>query len=497
MGNHYDCSLYRPFSRLTMDKSTVHQVICQNDEKPEVFISGNLTERLIQRQVISEQFSMAQQLYQYLHWTLRINKLAQTSVVMEGRNGRKVVLFDVELHDQHGQTLYALCTPNDMVSRKSQPWQLAHLWTASQLTTWLGITTRCLPRGVRAVSPQFEGYRNLSNLKWLKSKIQDVDLRRKPNQYAQVKCIQTGRGQSRQRKQRDGDLVVVSLSTFYLAVRSALVDDDVDLVPILSIISKTPRNSKQKKDFSVDYLLPVRVKGQWLGVVYREMIPIMVLMDRYDITNKAMICDPSFNAQTLCGFRNCSDRLRIVPDHRFIANESADDLPRLMTNGSNGSNQRPTPRLTNTGSNHLLPTMMSTRSHPVGVALKDNGLVKRPNAMKLSVPRLLEIGSTGSNVTAPAAPRVSVTTSSRPNGNGSGGLNMSGFVMLNDYAPNELHELSSFAAIPSAPIKPVKMTPAPSQSVNVMMDWTNVVYQNAMENKAFFDEIFLKHSHSI
>lgn len=236
--------------------------------------------------------------------------------------------------------------------------------------------------------------------------------------------------------------------------------------------------------------------------MYREMTPIMVLMDRYDITNKAMICDPSFYAQSLCGFRNCSDRLRIVPDDRFNANESVGGLPRLMTKGSNGSNQRSTPRLMGDGSNHTVPQMMSTRSHPIGVVLEENESMKRlkrANAKTLSVPRLMKIGSTGSNITAPTAPRVSASTSSRPNGNRSGGLNMSGFVMMNDYAPNEINESSSFstAAIPSAPIKPVKMTPAPSTSVNVMMDWTNVVYQNAMENKAFFDEIFLKHSHSI
>ena len=131
-------------------------------------------------------------------------------------------------------------------------------------------------------------------------------------------------------------------------------------------------------NYSVDYLLPVQVKGQWIGVVYREMEPIMVLMDRYDITNKAMICDPSFNSQTLCGFRNCSTRLRIVADDRFEREQDAVvEVPRLMMNGSNGSNRTSTPRSLNNRCNRSMPRMMNARSHPLRLRLAEKDYKKK------------------------------------------------------------------------------------------------------------------------
>ena len=41
----------------------------------------------------------------------------------------------------------------------------------------------------------------------------------------------------------------------------------------------------------------------------------MVLLDGYDITNKAILCNPSFNTRTLEWFQNDYDRLKIVPDN--------------------------------------------------------------------------------------------------------------------------------------------------------------------------------------
>ena len=66
--------------------------------------------------------------------------------------------------------------------------------------------------------------------------------------------------------------------------------------------------------FSVDYLLPVPVEGNWVGVVYRDGQCIMALMDRYDITNKAIQCDPSFDIQSMEWFQNDFNRMRIIPD---------------------------------------------------------------------------------------------------------------------------------------------------------------------------------------
>ena len=66
--------------------------------------------------------------------------------------------------------------------------------------------------------------------------------------------------------------------------------------------------------FSVDYLLPVQVDGNWIGVVYRDGQCIMTLMDHYDITNKAIQCDPSFDIRSMDWFTNNYNRFRIIPD---------------------------------------------------------------------------------------------------------------------------------------------------------------------------------------
>ena len=68
---------------------------------------------------------------------------------------------------------------------------------------------------------------------------------------------------------------------------------------------------------NVDYLLPVRVGQDWVGVVYRDMEPIMALMDVYDIANKAILCDPSLSPEQLPFAQGQYNRLKILPDHQW------------------------------------------------------------------------------------------------------------------------------------------------------------------------------------
>ena len=68
---------------------------------------------------------------------------------------------------------------------------------------------------------------------------------------------------------------------------------------------------------SVDYLLPVTVGKDTVGVVYRDMEPIVALMDIYDITNKAILCDPSMNPEDLPFRGGPYNRLKILPDHKW------------------------------------------------------------------------------------------------------------------------------------------------------------------------------------
>merc|ERR1739838_1178069 len=137
------------------------------------------------------------------------------------------------------------------------------------------------------------------------------------------KCVETN---GRRTMRMTADMVLkVRLSAFYEAVRSALDDDEVDLIPMVSIVAKRGRRRRSKwDDFSVDYLLPVRIGDDWVGVVYRDDVPTQALMDFYDITNKALLYDPSFAVDRLSMFEAPRyHRLRIVPNLECNSTESA------------------------------------------------------------------------------------------------------------------------------------------------------------------------------
>ena len=59
-------------------------------ESSMVFVSNKLTKALIQKRVILEAIPTTRRLYQYINWTMRINKVAQTMAVFQGRSGRMV-----------------------------------------------------------------------------------------------------------------------------------------------------------------------------------------------------------------------------------------------------------------------------------------------------------------------------------------------------------------------------------------------------------------------
>lgn len=237
--DHYNLSQQRPFHRQNIkNRPSIFK------EKAEVFIAMKVTERLIKNQLILEKFATPKRLYQYLYWTLRMCKVAHCMTLMEGRNGQKVLLFDVELHNQRGAKLYALCIPNDVVTHKSQRWQLADLLTASQITKMLGIRTNDLPRGVREASSQFARHHYVTDLSDIKATLCDLDSRRKPKRYIHLKCIKTEKSKMNQNELK------VKLSVIHQSIRRALRSNDVDLIPIVSVVSRKRRKQKQKlEDF--------------------------------------------------------------------------------------------------------------------------------------------------------------------------------------------------------------------------------------------------------
>jgi hypothetical protein len=122
-------------------------------------------------------------------------------------------------------------------------------------------------------------------------------------------------------------------------------------------------------------LLPVRIGDDWVGVVYRDDVPTQALMDFYDITNKALLYDPSFAVDQLSMFEAPRyRRLRIVPDqsvrpqaqqqmHRFAQDVEAQQLlfqqqqaqwQQLQMQHAQALQQMPWPKFTPQQYNHQL-----------------------------------------------------------------------------------------------------------------------------------------------
>ena len=225
---------FRPFNRIHTPTTPM-----KFKETSSVFIPTKLTSHLISNNLIREQFQSTKRLFQFLNWTMRINKSTQNMAILKGQNGRKVLLFDVELHDPRGQSLYALCIPNITESPNAQPWRLVGLLTADLITKWMDIEYQMLPRGVRAASPHFVEYRKMKgNLKGIKMHILEIDAKQNGTRYCHLRCIRP-----KHSKVPAERVLRVRFSVFYEIVQSALKDENVNLVPIVSIVSKKREDS--------------------------------------------------------------------------------------------------------------------------------------------------------------------------------------------------------------------------------------------------------------
>merc|ERR1712083_1203550 len=102
----------------------------------------------------------------------------------------------------------------------------------------------------RAVSRQFKQHRQTFHnnsmdqaLREIKDWIVDIDSMSKHIRYQQLKCVQTNS------KRASEKVLEIRLSAFYQAVRSALDDDEIEPIPMVSIVAKNCRQ-RRSDDFS-------------------------------------------------------------------------------------------------------------------------------------------------------------------------------------------------------------------------------------------------------
>jgi len=80
--------------------------------------------------------------------------------------------------------------------------------------------------------------------------------------------------------------------------------------------------------------------------VYRNNVCHMALMDAYDITNKAILCDPSNDIKAVNCFKsNTYDRLKVIPDHLWEDVDRSHYRTRCTLNGMTRDGSHWTPLL--------------------------------------------------------------------------------------------------------------------------------------------------------
>lgn len=237
---------------------------------------------------------------------MRMNICAHTATLLTDRNGQKRLLIDVELHNNRGDKLYAVCCPNE--SDKPEPWQLVDLLTLRQLDFSMKVDTDSLPRGVRECSSQFEQHLMFKgDLSRMKAHIlSHGDEGIKLLRHSRPKYGRKKPGKKKRYNTRHfGPTKWIKQSSFCEAVARSLQDPNIDLIPIVS---------RKGENFSIEYLLPVLLGTDWVGIVYHDNQSVEVLLDSYDIVNKAILCDPLFDAHGFQWFGNSFHKLEIEPD---------------------------------------------------------------------------------------------------------------------------------------------------------------------------------------
>lgn len=335
LNKKYNLLLNRPCHPTTINPSIWNT-------KSLVYIPPHCTKHIIDIQLVQEPFVNAKGLYQYLNWTIRVNKINKFIKIFKTSNGIDILVINSELHDKYGNILYMLCIQNDIISTKSQQWQFVKLVTEQEIlelfTERLSLITGyinnihssvskvgsvsnvirliaqytdcsvTLPSGARSKADQFEPVR--ANKLLSKECIRNQRLPQ--NKYRQLKSVRTGYDKE---NRNNKDILHVSTNQFYQCINNALNSNDPKhkLVPIVSILTgkKYPHGQ-----YNVDQVLPVKIEGNWIGIVYREGLPVMTLIDGYDIKNKAVLCNPSFDKSKLEHFKNNITKIEISNSFR-------------------------------------------------------------------------------------------------------------------------------------------------------------------------------------
>ena len=219
---------------------------------------------------------------------------------------------------------------------------------------------------------------------------------------------------------------------------------------------------------SVDYVLPVQIGRHFVGVVFRDGDSVMALMDGYDIINKAVLCNPSFDKQHLKCFRNPYDRLLVVRDDEM---NEMENVPKLMMSAS-----QPLRRMKPIVSVPLISMPSVSQQVP---HLAQQPIIQHEEKEKEmeNVPTFTPINS------SETPPKISTSYS----------LPMFG------RAPSNSFGSISMASNTQSPLTPISDA-APSQRSEWVLlgdleEWTNGVVESAFRDKDHFDDILLKNAH--
>jgi len=205
-------------------------------------------------------------------------------------------------------------------------------------------------------------------------------------------------------------------------------------------------------------------------VVYREGECTMVLMDEYDIVNKALLCNPSFDVHSLDFFKNPYDRLRVLDDDRMDAVTDKESLT-VLTNSPSLSpvTMEPTPSVSPQPSLSL----SAYSTHSLGSTVYSPGSPALTPCVPQQVPVLVPVQvPVQSLVHIPAHYAAQISKGIQVN-------------VMNQVPVNPV-----LLAPPMVPLPSPMITGQPV-SGEMAMQWTNDVMHAALQNKAHFDSVFM------
>ena len=309
----------------------------KNNQRSLMFISEQCTNNAINNGIMIEYFTTSKQLFHYLRWTIKMQQIDGFYKIFNIFN-KNIIIFNTELHDnKNGEYLYIIGSDNDKITAKSPKWKMEKFLTCQEIFNLYGIKNKYLPIGSRSNGKSFknlvkqnyqrkiiiDGYlKKINNFKKIKiinllcyiyydpffckkykySSINNIGI----ESFCKLPQIKT------QQKKELHKISPLSLQLSSIKFYKYICDGINSLNishEFISIVSF----DKHKISYFIDLLLPIKLpRNNWIGIIFRNYIPISICIDCNDIKTKCKLFNANYNILQYKYMTNKITRLSIT-----------------------------------------------------------------------------------------------------------------------------------------------------------------------------------------